>query len=224
MCLALRPRLAPVTVAIAALLAINTTTARPLWIDAAVERRVGGPQRVGTENTLFGAGTTTGGEFVPRSVDLTGFAERPYGNGMYERLYPEFGWLGGKVRALEGPAQVLSFSSASTWTDARVRSESAALLAFRTVAFPGWRAYVDGREVVPGTAPRDPQTGISPGFITVPVPAVEHRVQIAFGPTRLRTAAGALSIAAFAGAIWWLRPARRVSRALAIAAVLVLAL
>ena len=221
---ALRPRLAPALLTLAALLVLNTTTARPLWIDPAVERRVGGAQLVGTENTLFGAGTTTGGEFVPRSVDLTGAGERPYGNGLYERLYPEFGWLGGKVRTLQGEAQVLSLAAASTWTEARVRAESSTLLAFHTVAFPGWRAYVDGQEVAPGTAPRDPETGIAPGFITVPVPAGEHRVQIAFGPTRLRTTAAALSIAAFGTAVWWLRPRRRLGRVIALAMLSLLAL
>ena len=201
---ALVPRLAPVFLLLGALLALNTTTARPLWIDPAVERRVSGPQLVGTENTLFGAGTTTGGEFVPRTVDLKGTAERPYGNGLYERLYPEFGWLGGRVRTLEGQAQVTALWAATTWTEARVRAEGPAVLAFRSVAFPGWRAYVDGQEIAPGAAPRDPLTGIAPGFITVPVPPGEHRVQIAFGPTRERTVAAAVSVAALGSAGWWL--------------------
>ena len=224
LCAALRPRLAPVLLVLGALLALNTTTGRPLWIDPAVERRVSGDQIVSTENTLFGAGTTTGGEFVPRSVDLTGMGERPYGNGLYERLYPEFGWLGGKVRTLEGQAQVLALSASTTWTEARVRADSPALIAFRTVAFPGWRAYVDGREVAPGTAPRDPLTGVSPGFITVPVPAGEHRVQSAFGPTRTRTLAAGLSVVTLAGTAWWLRSGRRSRRVLALALVLLLAL
>ena len=204
-----RPRITPgmvlaaIPVLLAVLLAFNTTTARSLWISDDVERRAGGPQLVGTENTLFGAGTTTGGEFVPRSVDLQGYGERRYGNGLYERLYPEFGWLAGRVLPLEGELQVTALSGATTWTDARVWAQTPGVLAFRTVAFPGWRAYLDGAEVTPGTAPRDPQLGVAPGFITVAVPAGEHHVQIAFGPTRLRTLAAAISVLTLAFTGWW---------------------
>ncbi|HEX2185660.1 MAG TPA: hypothetical protein VHN78_09165, partial [Chloroflexota bacterium] len=195
---------------LALLLAANTTTARPLWIDPEVERRVGGPQLVGTENATFGAGTTTGGEFVPRTVDLEALGPgRRRGNGVYERLYPEFGWLGGRVWVMQGRVRVAELAGGPTWTDARVVAETPGVLAFRTVAFPGWRAYLDGRPVEPQLAPRDAALDVAPGFITVPVPAGEHRVQIAFGPTPLRTAAAALSVLAVAGLGWWLAAGRR---------------
>jgi len=203
------PRAGPAWLVLCSLLAMNSTSARPLWIDPAVERQVGGPQLVATENTLFGAGTTTGGEFVPRTVDLTGAGELTYRNGVYEHLYPEFGWLGGKVLALEGQVQVLALSAGTTWTEARVKADTPAVLAFRTLVFPGWRAYVDGQEVAPGIAPRNAELSVAPGFITVAVPPGEHRVQIAFGPTRLRTAAGAVSISAMLAAGWWLWSYRR---------------
>ena len=116
--------------------------------------------------------------------------------------------------ALQGKVRFLSVASSSTWTDVRVAADTDAVVGFRTIAFPGWRAYVDGREVTPGTAPRDPETGISPGFITVAVPAGDHRVQIAFGPTRMRTVrpwrASSRGVA-----LWWLllrgraQPSRR---------------
>lgn len=192
------------------LLAVNTTTARPLWLDHNVERRVGGPQLVGTENATFGAGTTTGGEFVPRTVDLEALGPgKRRGNGVYERLYPEFGWLAGRAWVLEGRLRVDALSGGPTWTEAEVEAETPGVLAFRTVAFPGWRAYVDGREVAARLAPWDESLEISPGFLTVPVPAGAHRVQIAFGPTRLRTLSGAVSVVALALLGWWLVAPRR---------------
>ncbi len=194
-----------VPLGLAVLLALNTTTARPLWIDPHVERRVGGPQLVGTENTLFGAGTTTGGEFVPRAANLEAFGPgQRRGNGVYERLYPEFGWLAGRTWVLAGQLQVTSLASGPTWTDVQVEAQTPATLAFRTIAFPGWRAYLDGRAVQPGLAPRNEALGVSPGFLTVDVPAGRHEVQIAFGPTRLRSAAGLISLLALAGMGWWL--------------------
>ncbi|HVG97654.1 MAG TPA: 6-pyruvoyl-tetrahydropterin synthase-related protein [Chloroflexota bacterium] len=196
--LALLPLLA------AALLGANTTTDRPLWLDERVERRVGGPQLVGTENATFGAGTTTGGEFVPRTADLEALGPgKRRGNGVYERLYPEFGWLAGRTRPLDGTLRIAAVSGGPTWTDALVEAETPGVLAFRTLAFPGWRAYLDGHEVPAQLAPYDEALGISPGFLTVPVPAGTHRVQIAFGPTRLRSAAGAVSVFALGALGWW---------------------
>ena len=47
------------------------------------------------------------------------------------------------------------------------------------VAFPGWRAYLDGRPAPAKLAPRDETLAVSPGFLTVDVPAGAHTVQIA---------------------------------------------
>jgi hypothetical protein len=197
--------------ALAVFLAYNTTTARFLWITPDVERRIDGPQLVGTENATFGAGTTTGGEFVPRVADLEALgAGKRRGNGVYEQLYPEFGWIGGRVRPIEGRMRVADLAAGPYWTEARVIADEPGALGFRTIAFPGWRAYVDGREVQPRLAPRDAALEVSPGFIVVPVPAGEHRVQIAFGPTRLRSATAAASIVALGWLAWWLTaPYRR---------------
>ncbi|MDQ3700792.1 MAG: YfhO family protein, partial [Chloroflexota bacterium] len=208
--LRLAPLLAGAPLLAAVLLAANTTTARPLWLDPLVERRVSGPQLVGTENATFGAGTTTGGEFVPRSADLEALGPgKRRGNGVYERLYPEFGWLAGRARVLDGRLRVVALAAGPTWTEAEVDAETPGVLAFRTIAFPGWRAYLDGREVQADLAPWDEALEVSPGFLTVPVPAGPHRVQIAFTPTRLRTLAGAVSVAALAVLGWWLVRPRR---------------
>ena len=162
------PALALLPLAAVAFLAFNATTARPLWLNDTVERRVGGPQLVGTENATFGAGTTTGGEFVPRTADLEALGPgKRRGNGVYERLYPEFGWLAGRTRPLEGTLRVAALAGGPTWTEALVEAETPGVLAFRTLAFPGWRAYLDGREV-PGP-PGPPRRG--PGRL----PRLPHR-------------------------------------------------
>lgn len=185
-------------------LAASSTSARPVWRSDHVDRAVGAEQLLATENTLFGAGTTTGGEFVPRSVDFTSGPRQVRGNGTYERLYPELGWLAGRTWTLAGDLRISQVFVGPTWTDARVEAATPGTLAFRTVAFPGWRAYLDGRPVTPGTAPRDPTTGVSPGFLTIDVPAGSHDAQLAFGPTRTRSAAALVSVAALAWLGWWL--------------------
>lgn len=185
--------------ALVIMLAFGSTASVPLWLNDQAERRVGGPQQVATENTLFGAGTTTGGEFVPRVADFDSFGPgQRRGNGVYERLYPEFGWLAGRTWVLDGQLRIAALASGVTWTDATVEAETPGTLAFRTIDFPGWQVYLDGKAIPHTLAPRDDQLAVSPGFIVVPVPAGHHRVQLAFGPTPVRTTAAAISVAALA--------------------------
>lgn len=70
---------------------------------------------------------------------------------------------------------------------------------FRTFAFPGWRAWVDGVEV--------PITPTDDGLITFPVPDGRHALVVAFGETPLRWLADVMSLVALAALVmilWWL--------------------
>ena len=66
---------------------------------------------------------------------------------------------------------------------------------YRSFAFPGWVATVDG-EIAPIT-PSDPE-----GLITFPVPAGTHSVRVRWTSTPLRTVLSLLSLAAFFAALW----------------------
>jgi hypothetical protein len=58
---------------------------------------------------------------------------------------------------------------------------------FRTFYFPGWTAELDGQPVpIDATKPH--------GQICVLVPAGEHRLEVWFGTTSIRTVAGLLSV------------------------------
>jgi hypothetical protein len=70
-----------------------------------------------------------------------------------------------------------------------VRAEEEITLQIYTYYFPGWRATVDGQEVP--IRPEGPY-----GLIALEVPAGEHRVEVRFGSTPLRTAGGWVSAAA----------------------------
>jgi hypothetical protein len=65
---------------------------------------------------------------------------------------------------------------------------------YRTFAFPGWQALVDGRPV-PITA-SDPE-----GLITFPVPAGRHTVAVRWQSTPLRTALGFISLLSLAATL-----------------------
>jgi hypothetical protein len=70
-----------------------------------------------------------------------------------------------------------------------VQAQEEITLQIYTYYFPGWRATVDGQEVP--IRPEGPY-----GLITLEVPPGEHRVEVRFGDTPLRTAGAWLSAAA----------------------------
>jgi hypothetical protein len=95
-----------------------------------------------------------------------------------------------------GALDVEQVWEAPTWTEARatVQGSEPAELAFRTLFFPGWRAYVDGRPAALRPAPFDHRFGIGHGFAIVAVPPGTHQVQLAFGPTLPRVSGGLVSL------------------------------
>ena len=150
----------------------------------------------GDEAEGIGSGTTTGGEFMPRSVILDDPPDPARGGKpAYERAFPEAGWVAGRVWPYGGEVQIQQVWDTPTWTEAKVAvAEAPAQVAFRTLVFPGWRAFLDGKPAPLATAPYDPAVQLGHGFAIVAVPPGEHIVRLAFGPTVARLLGGALSI------------------------------
>jgi len=98
-----------------------------------------------------------------------------------------------KVRIVRGAGEARTLRHGAASELAGVRSAEPVTLQFLTYYFPGWRAWVDGQEVV--IRPEGPQ-----GLITLEVPAGEHQVSLRFGATPARRAGLALS--AVSGLIW----------------------
>lgn len=158
---------------------------------------------VGQETNRYGAGTTSGGEFLPKSVlwaDYETGARR--GIRIYEEAAPQAGWQAGFVRILEGNASATGLYRRPNRIMAEVEAETPARLAFHQLLFPGWRAYVDGR-ATPVFVPYHEQLQASLGFMAVDVPPGTHRVEVVFGPTPARLAGSALSSASLALAAVW---------------------
>ncbi|HEU5316420.1 MAG TPA: 6-pyruvoyl-tetrahydropterin synthase-related protein [Chloroflexota bacterium] len=157
-----------------------------------------------------GTGTTSGGEFTPRSVEIAVYtAGQRRGRPVFERLYPEADWVGGLFQPLEGSLRFLTWEELPLRVTARVANDGPgdARLGYRQFVFPGWRAWVDGRPAEIERAPWVEEQQASLGFITVAVPPGEHTVTIAFGPTAVRVAGALISlatVAAVAMGLWWL--------------------
>src|SRR5207244_7942268 len=105
------------------------------------------------------------------------------------------------------------------WLMADVHATTPASLAFHQLAFPGWRAFVDGRPAPARAATISSPIPASLGFLVVDVPPGSHGVEVRFGSTRLRTLASSISAATLVLALLWLTPLfRLLTRTLAVRA------
>jgi len=133
------------------------------------------------ERGLGVIGATSAGEYLPIWVK-----EVPSGSNM-EAMYR----AGVPIERLETSslpegAVVKSARYGLTSADIVIESPQPFRAVFNTFYFPGWRAYVDGKDVP--IVPTEPY-----GLISFEVPAGERSVQIRFEDTSLRLTAKALS-------------------------------
>ncbi|NBQ33579.1 MAG: hypothetical protein EBU21_16785, partial [Proteobacteria bacterium] len=126
--------------------------------------------------------TTSTNEFLPRSADFETWHEgEARGFWLYDRMFPDAGWVAGQVMPWSGQVGIhgVSQSGLSWVVDVSVPPDGdtggGGVLAFHQLAFPGWRAWVDGRPVAIKAAPLIASQAFSPGFILVAVPAGDHR-------------------------------------------------
>ncbi len=168
------------------------------------------------EYNRFAAGTTSGGEFLPRTAHWEDDQAPAMRRGIrvYEDAYPQAGWQAGLARVINGQAAIEALWSRPHWIVAQVEAPEAATIGFHQLVFPGWRAFIDGQPaslrpaeitLVPGgteAAPPEP-VAISLGFIVVDVPPGTHRVEVRLGPTPAQLAGIAVSSAAAAAALAW---------------------
>ncbi len=139
----------------------------------------------------------TTGEFLPKTAHFTTWHEdEARGFWLYERMFPEAAWLGGRVTVWQGNLAIRQLSGGSLWTsaDVTVAGDAPAVLAFHQLAFAGWRAWVDDQPVPATPAPWIETQAIQPGFLLVEVPPGEHRVAIRFGPSGPRLVGATISL------------------------------
>ena len=161
--------------------------------------------------------TTSTNEFLPRSADFETWHEgEARGFWLYDRMFPDAGWVAGQVMPWSGQVGIHGVSQAGlSWVvDVSVLPDGdtggGGVLAFHQLAFPGWRAWVDDRPVAIEAAPLIASQAISPGFILVAVPAGEHRVSVRFGADWARMiGTGVTSLVMLLSGLWIALPLGR---------------
>jgi hypothetical protein len=200
--------------------AANGVGDRQIVLDEAPLRAIdAGLLRQDEAHDRLGIGTTPGGEFLPRDVQIAVYTTVrnrvrdfafPRDRAVFERLYPERDWLGGALYPLDGDLRFLGWQIAPLRLGVRVANDAPhpATVGVRQLRFAGWRAWVDGRPVPIEVPPPVPEQQAALGLMAVAVPPGEHTVSLAFGPTAPRLAGLALTaggaLAALAGLAWFL--------------------
>lgn len=154
-------------------------------------------------------GTTSGGEFTPRDVQIATYtAGQRRGRSVFERLYPERDWIGGLFHPLSGDVRFLGWRNRPLQLSLRLANDSPhpAQVGVRQFRFPGWRAWIDGRRVPIEVAPYNAEQQAALGFVVLSIPPGEHTVNLAFGPTPWHLAGMGLTLGAgalLAGVVAW---------------------
>ncbi len=141
-------------------------------------------------------GAATGlGDFTPIDVVLkVSDTLHPSGNQVFDREYPPGSWVGSTALVYAGSARISELRRDGLRMEAVVDVESdGATVAFHQLSFPGWRGYVDGREVPIRVPPYDPAEDARLGFHLVDVPAGRHAVTVIFGSTLPRITGDAIT-------------------------------
>ncbi len=139
------------------------------------------------------------GQFMPQSIqwDSNTMAEGDL-LPRYNRQFPASCWVAETACVAPGDkAWILAARRGRQRMEARVEVGEPTLVAFHTIDFPGWKAYLDGQEV-----PIEPSSWYSEegrwatlGVSQVRVPVGTHVIQLSFENTPTRAIAEALSLA-----------------------------
>ena len=195
-------------VALAGMLTYGSVAARPVTLGPEPAHDIDGRDLAALEYNRYGAGTTSGGEFLPTTVhwEEDKWVGQKRGIRLYEDAYPQASWQAGLARVLDGTATITGIAQQPNRIVLDVEATTDSEVGIHQLVFPGWRGYVDGEEVSLRPAQYVGSIPESLGFITMAVPAGHHRVDVRFGPTRVRAAATALSAAVAMAACLWLVP------------------
>jgi hypothetical protein len=180
------------------------TLDRGTFTDAVIDRRVDDRALDAMEMVDPGSTASTN-EFLPRTARYeTYLGDEARGFWLYDRTYPEAGWVAGQVMGWGGSVAVHEVAQAGlSWVADVTVADGGAELAVHQLYFPGWRAWVDGRPTTMRPAPWIEAQLFQPGFILIDVPEGRHRVTLRYGADTWQLVGAAVSgVTALGVAVW----------------------
>jgi hypothetical protein len=137
-------------------------------------------------------GTSSASEFLPRWV-----ASPPGHSPMVEELLANRPVLKPDTGSYPPGVQLRIIGHGPTWDEVEVDTPQPFGMLFRTLYFPGWRAWVDRQ-------PAQIEPFQTYGMILLPMPAGSHRVLLRFEDTPVRASAQWVSFLSLLGLAGWL--------------------
>lgn len=176
-------------------------------------------------------GTHPAAQFLPLSVqwDVVAMGQKDLIR-RYNQSFPPDRWVAETALVpYESRARIVAVRKGQRWMQALVEAGDRAKIAFHTVYFAGWTAYVDGQET-----PIEPTSWVkyeegrraALGIAEVTVPEGSHLVTLVFEDTPVRRWSGLLGVAGVVGigvvlvAGSWRRPGARTRKAIPAALIL----
>jgi hypothetical protein len=178
-----------------ATMVIGSTFTHQANLAASPPPRPDGRMVFARETDRYAGGTTSTGEFLPRTVkisDLTPGVHR--GLSVFTDAIPEASWHAGLVRISSGDAEFTAINHARNRIIAEVDATTASTVAFHQFLFPGWRGTIDGVPTLVASTPYDESIHAALGYMVVAVPPGHHRVEVAFGATPPRVIGTTVSL------------------------------
>ncbi len=115
----------------------------------------------------------------------------------FDQSFPAKGWVGDTAFAPPGSkAWILATRRGQQWMEAEVEAGEPTKIAFHTVYYPGWTAYLDGKQVdVEPSSWQEYEYGrrAALGVVQVNIPAGTHVVKVVFEDTALRRWSNSIS-------------------------------
>lgn len=129
-----------------------------------------------TESNRYGSGTTSGGEFLPKTAawDIQTSPTLRRGIRVLDEEFPQSGWVAGIFRVLSGSAIFHSATFSDGDISFGVDCHEPTEIAIHQVYFPLWSAKMDSIPVQISTIGIQPRRNLNFGIMTVPCPAGYH--------------------------------------------------
>ena len=149
-----------------------------------------------SESNRYGAGTTSGGEFLPKSAawDTETIPSQRRGIRVFDEEFPQDGWTGGMLRALSG---MVTFSSLITYDQYiyfQATCSDTAEIAIHQLYFPLWKLELDGTNQQILMVGNQLERNINFGIMKVACPEGSHVFKLTFDSGILRYLSGSVFI------------------------------
>lgn len=151
-----------------------------------------------TESNRYGGGTTSGGEFLPKTAawDIQTSPSLRRGIRVFDEEFPQSGWIAGLFRVLAGSAVFRSATFSDGDISFDVDCHEPTEIAIHQMYFPLWSAKMDNVPVPISIIGDQPRRNLNFGIMKLPCPTGTHSFELVISNNIYSITASAFAILA----------------------------